>query len=222
VQRERFLAEIAARLGRPRLRLTPAREYHSPAPRLAALPTSELAERFARELEAVKGEVVLARSTREALASLASELGRARSIVAWERAELERLSGLELSGVWRELGQRCREPTAQDFDQAVLAADVGLTAVDAAIAETGTIMLSCGAGRPRAVSLSPRTHLALLRTRQLVARLGDAVAGLRQAPPSAVHFVTGPSRTSDIENDLSIGVHGPARVLVIVVPEESV
>jgi len=71
------------------------------------------------------------------------------------------------------------------------------------------------------VSLAPPTHLALARQGQLVPRLSDALSGLGKAPPSAVHFVTGPSRTSDIENDLSIGVHGPARVFVIVVPEPS-
>lgn len=221
MQREPFLAEIAARLGRPRLRVAPAREYRTSPPRSAELPETELAECFARELVAVKGEVVLARSPHEALTSLARELDGARSIVAWQRAELERLSGLDLSGPWQTLGQRWREPTAVDFDQAVLAADLGLTAVDAAIAETGTILLSCGVGRPRAVSLAPRTHVALVRQQQLVARLSEALSGLRQSPSAALHFVTGPSRTSDIENDLSIGVHGPARVVVIVLLEET-
>lgn len=220
MQRESLLAELAARLGRPRLRVAPAREYLSPPPRVEPLPASELPGRFARELEAVGGEVVLARSVQEALASLAAELSQARSIVSWERAELERLSGLELSEPWRDLGSRLREPAAKDFDQALLAADLGVTGADCAIADTGTLLLSCGVGRPRGVSLAPRTHLALLRQGQLVARLAAALARLPRALPSAVHLVTGPSRTSDIENDLSIGVHGPARVRVIVVPEE--
>lgn len=216
-----FLAEIAARLGRPRLRSAPAREYRSPLLLSASLPEGELAERFKLELEAVGGEVVLASSPEEALASLARELGQAGSIVTWQRAELERLSGLRLGAVWQGLGPRCREPAGEDFRAAVLSADLGITAVDAAIAETGTLVLSCGVGRPRAVSLAPRTHLALVRAGQLVQRLSDALAGWGQQPPSALHFVTGPSRTSDIENDLSIGVHGPARVRVIVLLEES-
>jgi L-lactate dehydrogenase complex protein LldG len=61
-------------------------------------------------------------------------------------------------------------------------------------------------------------HLALVRETQLVDRLAQAFIGYRRGTPawaSATHFITGPSRTSDIENDLSIGVHGPAAVSVI-------
>lgn len=221
MEREPFLADIAARLGRPRQRTAPVRDYRSPAPRVAELPPQELGPRFAAELTLVGGEVVLARSVEAACAALAAELHAASGVVSWNRAELSRSCGLELSGLWRELGERCREPSAPDFRAAALRADVGVTGVDYAIAGTGTLVLSAGAGRPRSVSLLPRLHVALVRQSQLVARLGSGLAAFREKTPSALHFITGPSRTSDIENDLSIGVHGPARVLAIVVPEES-
>jgi L-lactate dehydrogenase complex protein LldG len=81
---------------------------------------------------------------------------------------------------------------------------------------TGSLVLSASTTRPRQVSLLPTVHLALVREDQLVDRMGEALSSYASgAMPSAVHFVTGPSRTSDIENDLSIGVHGPAAVSVI-------
>src|SRR5439155_12443073 len=103
------------------------------------------------------------------------------------------------------------------FRERALRADMGITTVDRAIVNTGTLALSASSARPRAVSLLPTVHLALVREDQLVDRLGTALDGYlaHEVMPSAVHFVTGPSRTSDIENDLSIGVHGPAAVSVI-------
>lgn len=214
MDRAPFLAEIAARLGRPRSRVAPARAYVSAAPGAADIPTNELAAKFSRELTALHGEVALVGSAEEAEARLASELGEKR-VVAWSQAELRRASGLDLMS-W---AARWKGPDAPDFRAAALEADVGVTGVDAAIADTGTLVLSAGVGRPRSVSLLPRLHIALVKESQLVARMGAALGQYAGRPPSAVHFISGPSRTSDIENDLSIGVHGPARVLAIVIRE---
>lgn len=219
MDREPFLADIAARLGRPRSKVTPAREYRSPAPFAAAPPAEEWAERFAAEMRLVGGEVVLASSADEARAALVNEIARAAGVVSWARSELFRATGLDLSDVWRSFGARCAEPHATDFRSSALAADVGITGVDAAVAQTGSLVIAADLGRPRAASLLPRLHVALVRRSQIVWRMGSGLSRFREGTPSAVHFVTGPSRTSDIENDLSIGVHGPARVLAIVLPE---
>jgi L-lactate dehydrogenase complex protein LldG len=220
MQREPFLAELSARLGRPRPRVAPERVYSGAAPPEGSrLPLTELRQRFRSELELVGGEVLLADSHEEARAMLLAELRRAAVIVTWARSELTQLSGLDLSDVWRELGERCHEPSAAGFRATLLRAEVGVTAADFAIAETGTLVLSAEPKRPRAVSLAPRLHIALLRESQLVTRRSETWARYRPGMPSALLYITGPSRTSDIENDLSIGVHGPARVLVIVLPE---
>lgn len=220
MEREPFLAELSARLGRPRPRVTPARDFQGPEPMVSAAATSgaQLVERFAHELTQVGGEVVHARSAERARAVLTVELQKAERVVTWARSEL---SSFELAGVWRHFEARCHEPASADFRRVLLLADVGITAVDCAIAETGSLVLSAGPGRPRGVSLLPRLHIALIRESQLVPRMASAFPSYGQQLPSAVHFVTGPSRTSDIENDLSIGVHGPARVLAIVVAEAS-
>jgi L-lactate dehydrogenase complex protein LldG len=219
MQREPFLAELSARLGRPRPRVAPARAGESAAPLGLELTPTELRDRFRRELTQLGGEVVLAGSREEACAALAAELGRAERIVSWDRTELAARSGLELSALWQGLGDHVREPSARDFRAALLAADVGVTGVDYAIAETGTLVLSASVGRPRGVSLAPRLHVALVRERQLVARRSATWGHFQAEMPSALLFITGPSRTSDIENDLAIGVHGPARVLAILIPE---
>jgi L-lactate dehydrogenase complex protein LldG len=195
------------------------RAYQSAQPPVADVPAAELCQRFCHELTLVGGEVVLAGSREEAAAALAVELRRAEVVVTWARSELSRTSGLDLTNVWRELGERCHEPDATDFRGTLLRAGVGVTGADYAIAETGTLLLAASVGRPRAVSLAPRLHIALLRESQLVARRSAVWSHFRPEMPSALVFITGPSRTSDIENDLAIGVHGPARVLVIVVPE---
>jgi L-lactate dehydrogenase complex protein LldG len=219
MQREPFLAELSARLGRPRPLGTPLRVDERARPQASAVPAAELRERFRHELTQLGGEVVLARSRQEAMSALAAELLRAERVVTWTRSELSERSGLELSDLWRSLGERVCEPSASDFREALVTADVGVTGVDYAIAETGTLVLSASAGRPRGVSLAPRLHVALVAERQLVGSRRVTWPNSSPEMPSALLYITGPSRTSDIENDLSIGVHGPARVLAIVVPE---
>jgi L-lactate dehydrogenase complex protein LldG len=99
---------------------------------------------------------------------------------------------------------------------------VGITGGFCAIAETGTLMLLSGADTPATVSLLPETHIALLPVSRLVARMEDAWALLRHERgtlPRAVNFVSGPSRTADIEQTVTLGAHGPYRVLIVLTSE---
>lgn len=98
---------------------------------------------------------------------------------------------------------------------------VGLTGVDLAAVETGTLILKTAPGRGRLVSLLPPVHLALLRPAQLLPSVAECFRQLAAEGtlPSSVVLITGPSRSADIENDLSIGVHGPASVHVVLLPE---
>ncbi|WP_067924954.1 LutC/YkgG family protein [Alicyclobacillus shizuokensis] len=97
---------------------------------------------------------------------------------------------------------------------------VGITGCAAAIADTGTLMMAADAWRGRSVHLLPTVHIALLHARQIKTRLGEALPKPGERVPSSLHFVSGPSRSSDIENDLSIGVHGPAAVYALVLAVE--
>ena len=99
----------------------------------------------------------------------------------------------------------------------VFSFDVGISRVQAAIAETGTLLLDSSRERHRLVSLVPPVHIALVDASQIVQTLGEALALLREPDQVSpiVTLVTGPSRTADIELTLAIGVHGPQELYVV-------
>jgi L-lactate dehydrogenase complex protein LldG len=92
---------------------------------------------------------------------------------------------------------------------------VGITGAFCAIAETGTLMMCSGPDTPPATSLLPETHIAVLRRDRILAGMEDAWNLLRREwgeLPRAVNFISGPSRTADIEQTVTLGAHGPYRV----------
>lgn len=103
----------------------------------------------------------------------------------------------------------------------VATATVGITAVEAAVAATGTILLVFGKGRPRTPSLLPATHIAIVRTDKVLPDIGSALDQLANLSDiSGAVFVSGPSKTADIEMTLVTGVHGPGRLAVFVLQTE--
>lgn len=97
----------------------------------------------------------------------------------------------------------------------------GLTGSYCAIAETGTLLLLCGAATPKSTALLPETHIAVARRSRMVSTMEESFALLRRElgeVPRATWFVSGPSRTADIEQTMVIGAHGPYRVHVILIP----
>jgi L-lactate dehydrogenase complex protein LldG len=97
---------------------------------------------------------------------------------------------------------------------------VGITGAYCAIAETGTLVTISGTATPPSVSLLPETHIAVVHASSIVPSMEDAWARLRtdaSAPPRAINFISGPSRTADIEQTVTLGAHGPYRVHIIVV-----
>jgi L-lactate dehydrogenase complex protein LldG len=97
---------------------------------------------------------------------------------------------------------------------------IGVTGVFCAIAETGTLMCISGEHTPPSTSLLPETHIAIVPKNRIVAHMEDGWALLRKEcgkTPRAVNFISGPSRTGDIEQTIVLGAHGPYRVHIIVV-----
>ncbi len=97
---------------------------------------------------------------------------------------------------------------------------VGITGCFCAVAETGTLMLCSGPETPAALSLLPETHIAIVPAERIVSRMEDAWRLARaELPelPRAVNFISGPSRTGDIEQTIVLGAHGPYRVHIIIV-----
>lgn len=122
------------------------------------------------------------------------------------------LAGLDWAGV----GLRLQARGAKDRDL------VGVTGAFAALAETGTLVVVSAPDTPASVSLLPETHIAVVPAGCIVAHMEDAWQRLREAlgePPRLVNFISGPSRTGDIDQTIVLGAHGPYRVHMILVRE---
>jgi L-lactate dehydrogenase complex protein LldG len=99
--------------------------------------------------------------------------------------------------------------------------DGGITSAQWGIAETGTLVLETKSERHRLVSLVPAMHIAILGAGRILGTMSQALEAVSTEGELSrtVTFITGPSRTSDIELTLAIGVHGPARLHVIVIED---
>jgi L-lactate dehydrogenase complex protein LldG len=113
------------------------------------------------------------------------------------------------------------------FAEASFAATVGITGVEFALAETGSLVVTSWTEGAQLASLAPPVHVALYRRSQLVASLDEVLERLRvvraseeAAPGRSVVLITGTSRTADIEQILIHGVHGPGEVHAILVEAE--
>lgn len=106
-------------------------------------------------------------------------------------------------------------------------ADIGLSGADYVIAETGTLALSTLPGQMRGVSLLPPVHVAVVKHSQIVGTMADCLAILQDEGQanvqdrltSCVSFITGPSRTGDIELSLTVGVHGPGELHLVILDD---
>ncbi len=125
--------------------------------------------------------------------------------------QMQELKELRIEESLRALGVEIVSPYSSKF--ALAECDLGVTSVDAALPETGTLLLRSTPERPRMVSLLPRVHLAVMRPTVLRADVGPALAQVKGEGYWV--FITGPSRTSDIELTVTIGVHGPKALYVL-------
>jgi L-lactate utilization protein LutC len=112
-----------------------------------------------------------------------------------------------------------RSPLLQTAEQC----RIGVVWADYALAETGTVVLCAQGGHGRSVSLLPEILFVVFRADQLVRRMGEAFLAISKDEryanqfPSSINLITGPSRSADIENDLTIGIHGPGKVYAVII-----
>ncbi len=120
------------------------------------------------------------------------------------------VSALGLPALWTDAGYDVREMEP---------CDAGITECDALVAQTGSVLVTGRSAGGRALSVLPPHHVVLARREQLVADLPAAFALLERkyAPsyPSFIGFITGPSRTGDIERILVLGAHGPKKLTIL-------
>ncbi|SAL74281.1 membrane protein [Caballeronia arvi] len=184
-------------------------ERHPAGPR-PTLPETldELVARFRLEAERLSTTVAEVESLADAPAEAArylQSLNLPADVVAWPA-----LADLP----WAQAGIQAalRKPADADL--------VGITGCFCATAETGSLVLLSGTETPASGALLPQTHIAIVPASRIVAGQEDAFALMRTERgelPRAVNFVSGPSRTGDIEQTIVLGAHGPYRVHVIIV-----
>ncbi|TVY02232.1 LutC/YkgG family protein [Cohnella terricola] len=100
-------------------------------------------------------------------------------------------------------------------------ADIGVVMVDYAAAYTSSMVVLSSKDKGRSVSLLPTVLIAIIPVERIKTRLGEVMVQFDESGranlPAGIHFISGPSRSSDIENDLTIGVHGPGVVYALIV-----
>ena len=159
------------------------------------------------------------------LSSVMTQLGVKRAVRSTEDVfqQLAVDSILQRPGIETTIIAQNENRSRETLRQEMIDADIGITGADYAVAETGSVVVLPRAGLSRLVSLAPPVHLALVRPQDVVDTLDDVFLLRRldyyrngRDMGSYLNFITGPSRTADIEQTLVVGVHGPKEVHMII------
>ena len=170
-------------------------------------------ERFLGEIKKLSGlgQRLLSTEIESALKALIAEHD-IRKATGWNTPFLKQLG---IAEIVQSLGVELIPPNA---DKHVMAkCDLGITEADFILPETGTIVLRSSSEKPRAVSLLPRVHLAIITPAALRADMHHVFAEAKDS--NYLVFITGPSRTADIELTVTLGVHGPKNLYVWMMAE---
>ena len=222
MDKESFLNNIRTQLQAAHL---PEAAVERPAvPPLAPFEPPALIEQFGKELELVNGVFKRVANEAEARNEVLAlfEQYEVVQFLSWEDDHLP-ISGL--NGTLQERYERLTTnlpPSGEErtvAQQGLEGAQVGVTGSLGAMADTGSLALQFGAGRGRHASLLPPVHIAIITAEQLVPSMAHFISANRDANHQAsnVVFITGPSRTADIEQTLTLGVHGPKELIVILI-----
>jgi L-lactate dehydrogenase complex protein LldG len=214
VRRDAFLSQVARATLTAQLPDAPA-----VAEELTELEPTDLVALFrarAQDVNAVVHGPVTRHGTARAVAAIATGHD-ATTFMAWDDLGVSGVvSGLTAAGLDR-VDHVVPSGDRLEHNLSYMDVDVGVTGSDGGLAESGSIILTHGEGRPRMASLISDVHIALLDTTKIARMLAQwARENVDLAADTAnLVFVTGPSRTGDIEQQLNLGVHGPRHVHIV-------
>ena len=172
----------------------------------APTPAQDLLQRFTAMAKRAAVEL-RALSTRAELPEAISDILRARNLPA--RLHVPHGSTLDISGWHGEVLETSPGPD-----------DAALAHVPLAIAETGTLVYPASPSRPASWHFRAGLEIAVLESRDIVGHMEDALAKVAaMGLPPTLNFVTGPSRTADIEQTLELGAHGPKALCLLLIKE---
>lgn len=190
-------------------------------------PSSEgLLEQFVRVTRELKGEAFVVEGDEAACDHVIHLLKSHHTthLLAWDFKHIPVRSletAIKASGI-TIYSPNTHDEFRQETIESVRDAQVGLTGADVAVAATGTMVVSTGPGRGRIPTVLAPVHMMVITLDQIVARLEDWVAWQRQQGLDGLWnsantcFISGPSKTADIEMELILGVHGPGTVQIII------
>ncbi len=215
--------EILGRLkGATRGQVKP-RPYLPPLPGLS-LSSEELVVHFSENVASQTGVVYHVKDAEEVRAKL-SEIATRENLSTIMVSTDAFTASLKLAEWGKDAGVEVL--TSKDFANAEAYKDAvfskvqaGVTGVDYAVAESGTICLSHGEDQPRLISIAPVLHIAVLPVRRLFAvyeNVMDRVFADKSNRPSHFTLITGPSMTADIQGGQFKGMHGPGKLIVMIV-----
>ena len=223
---ESFLNNIATRLKRERRSNVVAPKYDQfPWDHLyQGLDQEGFILQFIENLETIAGFVrrIPSSNVAQEIANIANEI-QAKKVVTWDDPRLDQY-GIEEA--LQDKVDYLKWDTSKGFEtltQFAEKSDLGITMTELGLSETGTIVLYNEGGKGRSVSLLPENHIAILPSDKIVPRLTQALQMIKGTLnekgrlPSLINFISGSSRTSDIEMVLTRGVHGPKELYVLIV-----
>ncbi|MFQ5778067.1 MAG: lactate utilization protein C [Terriglobia bacterium] len=191
-----------------------------PAQREAS--SASLAERFAREAEKVGASVAVAAGPAAARAQVRRwlEAHQAHDVVCAPTPLVKRLELASSAGTIKVMDPAM---STRERRERLLAAEVGISDADYGLADTGTLVVRATPEQGRLVSLAPPVHIALLSARSILPNLAACFSALNPREEtrrsSLLTFITGPSRTADIEQTLTVGVHGPGALYILLLEQ---
>ena len=226
--REAILGRIAEALREPA-----PRHHERPAPAPMGSPVTAAFREWLPPVEPLlKDRIALFAKLSEMLRTEFVECSSVKSAA-------DRIAALAVAGTWKRLalhpGELCHAVAAElpaslaqmkveaGYDKRELeACDAGCTECESLVAQTGSVCVTSPSSGGRALSVLPPHHVVIARRGQIVADLTAAyellAAKYRGTYPSFISFITGPSRTGDIERILVLGAHGPKKLTVLLVP----
>lgn len=203
--KEHILGQIRTALGRSAPTVAP-----EPLPPFARPHAStELATQFNRELEKVGGTITWVETVEE----IREHFQRLFPADEFPSVAVSNSEVLREVREWLVADNRNIVPPCD--------ATLGITTADYALADTGTLVLVSGGEQHRLISLLPPVHVCFLDPSRIFASLAELLAHLQvgyERLPQAVTFITGPSRSADIELTITMGVHGPRALHVVLLP----
>lgn len=220
-----FIAHLAQKLGRPTP--TSVEPIDVSFPHYQLNNQEERMDTLLMNWELLGGKGIKARTPDEAVPALKNWFGDPQpewlnntSIITWgELPDFAKNTFEQLH--WATLSYPDSSDDRATRISTVAQAQLGVTGADYAIVQSGSLVFKSNPQRGRAVSLVPPRHLTFLPASKIKDELAEIMEELLTtgAPPAAIEIISGPSRTSDIEMDTSIGVHGPIEVYLVIMTE---